>query len=155
MHLHFIRWLEDLICISRRHLDALECLLFGARLAALFAPTTPNTKTSLAIIRGGISRYCPENVKALFTLLDATGTFTPLDQFKKCRQIFSEQYLGIPLPAQCKIERSNSLRSSSWRTSSGGSPSWANHTKSGPNQLSNRAIQTANPTYNFLIIAMN
>ena len=91
----------------------LECLLFGARLAALFAPTTPNTKTSLAIIRGGISRYCPENVKALFTLLDATGTFTPLDQFKKCRQIFSEQYLGIPLPAQCKIERSNSLRSSS------------------------------------------
>ncbi|MDA7505224.1 hypothetical protein OAM00_00510 [Verrucomicrobia bacterium] len=106
MHLHFIRWLDDLICISRRHLDALECLLFGARLAALFAPTTSNTKTSLGIIRGGISRCCPENVKALFTLLDAAGTFTPLDQFKKCGQIFSEQYLGIPLPAQCKIGRS-------------------------------------------------
>ena len=155
MHLHFIRWLDDLICISRRHLDALECLLFGARLAALFAPTTSNTKTSLWIIRDGISRSCPENVRALFTLLDAVGTFTPLDQFKKCGQIFSEQDLSITLPAQCKIRRSNSLRSSSWRTSTGGSPSWASNTKSGPNKLSNWAIQTANSSCNFLIIAMN
>ncbi len=122
---------------------------------SLIPTTTSNTKTSLGIIRDGISRYCPENVKALFTLLDAVGTFTPLDQFKKCGQIFSEQYLSIPLPAQCKIGRSNSLRSSSWRTSTGGYPSWASHTKSGPNQLGNWAIQTANHTCNFLIIAMN